>query len=715
MYEGKTIKCKKLDNGIAELILSAPKVNVLNVATLKELGEAVELVKKDSSCKGLLITSANRDIFIAGADVTEFTGYMKMGDKDLEEFFLSTHRIFNMIEDLDIPSVVAINGACMGGGCELSLSATYRVGSTKAKLGLPETKLGIFPGWGGTVRLPRLIGADNAIEWIAGGTANRADVALKVGAFDAVVADENLRDTALALMDRAIKGELDWKARREEKVQPLKINKVEAGMIFEGAKGFILGKAGPNYPAPIMAVDVMQRAAGMNRDDAIQVEVKDMCKVIKTPAAKSLVGIFLGDQYLGQVSRKITKGAAKINKAAVIGAGIMGGGIAYQSAFTKTPIVMKDIREDALELGMGEAGKILGKRVKRGKMKDTDMIASLARIRPTLGNDELKDVDIVVEAVVENVKIKGAVLRELEDITKDGAIITSNTSTISINELAKNMKHPENFCGMHFFNPVPIMPLVEVIRGEKTSDAAVAATVAYALSMKKKPIVVNDCPGFLVNRILFPYLAGFSKLISDGVDFQKIDKVMTKFGWPMGPAYLADVVGIDTAYHAAEIIGNGFPDRLKFTEKTATQVLFENDRFGQKNGKGFYKYEMDKRGKPKKKADPEAMKVLASFYGTINDSIADQEIVERMMLPMIFESSRCLEDNIVNTPMEVDMGLVYGVGFPPFRGGALMYADAIGAKNLVEISKKYEGLGNLYVPTKQIVAMADKGETFYKM
>ena len=401
-----------------------------------------------------------------------------------------------------------------------------------------------------------------------------------------------------------------------------------------------------------------------------------------------------------------------MNLAAVLGAGIMGGGIAYQSAVKGTPILMKDIREEGIQLGLDEASKLLGKRVAKGRMKPEQMAKALNAIRPTMSYGDFKEVDLVVEAVVENPKVKHAVLAEVESQVTEDTIITSNTSTISITYLAEALKRPENFCGMHFFNPVHMMPLVEVIRGEKTSDRAIATTVAYAKAMGKTPIVVNDCPGFLVNRVLFPYFGGFAALVRDGADFQKIDKVMEKFGWPMGPAYLLDVVGMDTAKHANEVMAEGFPERMKADFKSAIDVMFENNRYGQKNDKGFYKYEEDKKGKPKKVVDEETYKLIEPVVNGSKD-FDEEDIIARMMIPLCMETVRCLEDNIVEDPADADMGLIYGIGFPPFRGGALRYIDDMGVDKFVELADKYADLGPLYAPTEKLREMAKTGKKFF--
>jgi 3-hydroxyacyl-CoA dehydrogenase/enoyl-CoA hydratase/3-hydroxybutyryl-CoA epimerase/enoyl-CoA isomerase len=420
----------------------------------------------------------------------------------------------------------------------------------------------------------------------------------------------------------------------------------------------------------------------------------------------------MNDQLLKKKAKDYDKKAKPTNKAAVLGAGIMGGGIAYQSALKGTPIMMKDINEAGIELGLNEANKLLAKRVEKKKMKPAAMGEALNRIRPTLSYGDFGDVDTVVEAVVENPKVKKMVLADLEDQVTEDTIITSNTSTISIDLLAEDLKRPENFLGMHFFNPVHMMPLVEVIRGSKTSEEAVATVVAYAKKMGKTPIVVNDCPGFLVNRVLFPYFAGFAGLVRDGGDFTKIDKVMEKFGFPMGPAYLLDVVGIDTGVHANEVMAEGFPDRMKGDFKSAMEVMFENERYGQKNGKGFYVYETDKRGKPKKVVDETTYELIKPVVADAKEFDAE-EIIARCMIPMCIEVARCIEEGIVDTAAEADMGLIFGIGFPPFRGGACRYMDSVGMADFVALCDKYAHLGNLYKATDRMREMAANGESYF--
>jgi len=717
IYQGKNLKCDWVEPGLAELVfdMQGESINKFNATMLTELGEAVEKIAKTPDLKGVLFTSA-KDVFFVGADVTEFLTYFKKSEDELVHWLMKVNQTFCTIEDLSCPTVVAINGFALGGGMEFALSSCYRVMSTAAKIGLPEVKLGIYPGWGGTVRLSRVAGADNAIEWIASGNQYGSTDAMKIGAVDAVVAPDKVRAAALDLLKQAMAGKLDWRKRQAEKKAPLHLNQIESAMSFEGSKAFVAGMAGPNYPAPVAAVTAMQKGATLTRDQALPIEARGFAQVARTETASSLVGVFLGDQYLKKESKKYKSASAPIKSTGVLGAGIMGGGIAYQSASTGTPIVMKDIRDEALALGMGESIKLLDKQVSRGKFTTAKMAEVLTRIKPTLSYEDVRGTDLIVEAVVENEKIKGSVLKELETLVKSDTVITSNTSTISITRLAENLKRPENFCGMHFFNPVPKMPLVEVIRGKKSSDRAIATTVTYALSMGKTPIVVNDCPGFLVNRVLFPYFSGFMEVLNDGVDFARVDKIMEKFGWPMGPAYLLDVVGVDTAHHAQSVMAAEFPDRMKHTGRTAIELLYEAKRFGQKNGKGFYKYSIDpKKGTPKKEADPEIPGMLKSLVKTPVE-VTDQDIIDRIMLPMIIEASRCLEENIVASPIEVDMGVIYGLGFPPFRGGVLKFADSVGVAELCKraapLAKRF---GKLYEPTAQMQKLAQANGSFHSI
>lgn len=716
IYQGKAIQVQMEADGIAVLQfdLQGESVNKFNQQTSTELNEALTALEQTSGLRALMLTSA-KSVFIVGADVTEFGPVFAQGPDAVAHHLGANNRAFNRLEDLPVPTLAAINGYALGGGLEVALACDFRVLAQGAKVGLPEVKLGIIPGWGGTVRLPRLAGLDTAVAWIASGSEHAADEALAARVIDAAVEPQQLRVAGLRMLQRAVAGELDYQVVRAQKKAPLRHNDIESLLAFESSKVFVKAEAGRNYPAPVKAIEAMQQAAKLGRDDAQKIETAAFVELAETPQAAALLGVFLADQFMTKKAKQWEKQAtAKVTQACVLGAGIMGGGIAYQAAYKGIPVRMKDIAQQGLDLGLAEAAKLLGKRVEKGRMSAETMAQVLNRIVPTLSYADFSGVDIVIEAVVENPKVKASVLKECESAVTDDTVICTNTSTISIDTLAANLARPENFCGMHFFNPVHAMPLVEVIRGAKTAPQTIAKTVAFANALGKKAIVVNDCPGFLVNRVLFPYFAGFALLVRDGAQYPQIDKVMERWGWPMGPAYLLDVVGLDTGVHAQKVMAAGYPERMQQNAKAATDLLFAANRLGQKNHQGFYNYSQDKKGKPIKQDAPEVAELLAPHVAAAA-AFSDDEIVARMMIPMATELARCLEEKIVETPFEADMALVYGLGFPPFRGGLLRWLDTIGLPQFVDMTKPYAELGPLYQPTEGMLAMAANNKKYYEL
>ena len=713
LYQGDTLTLNWLEDGIAELAFNAPgSVNKLDTRTVTSLGEAITVLENQRELKALLL-STRKPAFIVGADITEFLSLFAAPAEKLTEWLNVANGIFNRLEDLPVPTLSAIRGYALGGGCECVLATDFRIATADARIGLPETKLGIMPGFGGSVRLPRLLGADSALEIITAGKDVDAARALALGLVDAVVKDDKLQDAALAILRDAIAGRQDWRARRQPKLAKLKLSKTEATMSFSIAKSLVLQTAGKHYPAPLMAVKTIEAAASLGRDEALRLETQAFVPLAGSNEARALVGIFLNDQAVKAKVKKLTRDVDTPMQAAVLGAGIMGGGIAWQSAWKGVPVTMKDINPTALALGMKEAGRLLNQQLTRGKIDGTKLARIMGNIQPVLHYADFERADIVVEAVVENPQVKAAVLAETEGHIRHDAIMASNTSTIPIGQLANALQRPENFCGMHFFNPVHRMPLVEVVRGEKTSEATLAKVVAWASKMGKTPIVVNDCPGFFVNRVLFPYFAGFSLLLRDGADYRQIDKVMEKqFGWPMGPAWLLDVVGIDTAHHAQRVMAEGFPDRMSKTYRDAIDVLFDAKRFGQKNQLGFYRWETDSRGKQKKIADPAAEALLRSVCEPTR-VFTDEEIILRMMIPMINEVIRCLEEKIVASPAEADIALVYGLGFPPFHGGVFRYLDTRGSAYVTVQAEQLSRFGALYTPPVGLIDKARNNESWY--
>jgi 3-hydroxyacyl-CoA dehydrogenase/enoyl-CoA hydratase/3-hydroxybutyryl-CoA epimerase/enoyl-CoA isomerase len=717
MYQGKTIRALRIDNGCVELSFDrhGSTINKLDKLAIAELAESVKWITSQRDVRGVLITSA-KESFIVGADITEFLGMFELPDEQFRAALARAQAAINSLEDVPLPTVAAIDGFALGGGLELALAADFRVMAETAQVGLPEVNLGLFPGYGGTVRMPRLATPQLAIEWITSGKPAKPAAALAAKVVDQVVPSGELRDAALGLLAQAVSGELDWRARRATKQHALR-NSEESAAAIEA----IIAKLEPrvaqtHQPAALSAARLIARTISEGRSEAQRLETEEFVRVARTQAASSLVQIFLSEQQLKRQAKELTAQARQLEQAAVLGAGIMGGGIAYASAVNGVPALLKDISQKQLDLGMSEARKLLAQQVSSGRMTQQRTDGVTSSIKPQLDYSSFEKCDVVIEAVVENLAIKHSVLREVESKVQADAVIASNTSSLRIDDLARSLARPQNFVGMHFFNPAPVMPLVEVIRGAQTSEAALATVVQYAMAMKKTPIVVKDGPGFLVNRILTPYMLAFMQLVSEGVDFLEIDRAMETFGWPMGPAYLNDVVGMDTATHVFDIISTGLSHRLqRIAGPDALRVMVEHGRLGQKSGIGFYKYETDPTGKPKKMPDAATHALLARVQSGSQRVLPAEEIVQRLMMPMIAEAAWCLEEKVVATPHELDMALLLGLGFPRYLGGALKYADWLGLPKVVELCDRYANLGKHYSIPDELRTKAARAQRYYRI
>lgn len=712
IYQSSQIQVEMLENDMAHLTFcSTGSVNKLNQETLEYFDQALDAVLEHQATA--LIISSTKPTFIVGADITEFLELFDHPPSVLQKWLEQTNATFNKLEDLPIPTIALIQGFALGGGCETILACDFRIADSSAVIGLPETKLGIIPGFGGTVRLPRLIGAENAIEWITTGKHHKATQALQLGAIDAIVEEELLLPSAVQLLEQCLEEAMKWQERRTPKTSPLSLSNIEAQMAFATAKAMVHQHAGDNYPAPLSAVHVIEQAATMERDEALRVELEAFIELAQTETARSLIQLFMNDQVVKSKAKKLAKKSMSYERAAVLGAGIMGGGIAYQSAQKGIPIVMKDITTNALDVGLNQANQLLDYKVQKNKLTSKKLGETLNKIVPALHYEAIKPADIVVEAVVEHPQVKAEVLAETEQHVSEKSIIASNTSTISINSLAKNLQHPERFCGMHFFNPVHKMPLVEIIQGEHTSEQTLATIVHYAQTLGKTAIVVKDCPGFFVNRVLFPYFAGFDLLLKEGADFKKVDRIMEKeFGWPMGPAYLLDVVGLDTAYHAQKVMAESYPERMATYEGNSIETMYRSERFGQKNNRGFYQYIKNNKGKLIKESDASVPPMLLGADGHKKNFSLDDTLM-RCMLPMLLEAVRCLDEGIVASPAEADMALIYGIGFPAFHGGAFHYIDKIGSQEFVRMAKKFSSLGPLYQIPSSLTQLAERNGAYY--
>jgi 3-hydroxyacyl-CoA dehydrogenase/enoyl-CoA hydratase/3-hydroxybutyryl-CoA epimerase/3-hydroxyacyl-CoA dehydrogenase/enoyl-CoA hydratase/3-hydroxybutyryl-CoA epimerase/enoyl-CoA isomerase len=698
-------------DGIGVLTFDQPgsRANTLGQAVQGEFEAILRELASRKELKGLILRSGKPGMFIAGADLKELGG----AKADAEQTRRLVKRGLDLIaafEALPYPTVAAIDGACMGGGLELAMGLDFRLASTnpKTELGLPEVKIGLFPGWGGTQRLSRLIGPALAAELICAGEAVKPDRARALGLIFDAVPVEKLLDESVRLLQWAAQSETVWREARKKKQRPGGLSEDQLSFMAAVTRAQVLEKTKGQYPAPLAALNSIVRGCNLPLEAALKIETDGFVPLVGSPICLNLIAVFFMGQRLqkdpGVIDAAIQP--RQVQRVGVLGAGIMGAGIAGAHVRKGIPVTLLDSNPQALEKGVAGLAKNMQGRVEIGRMAPGDMVAALARLSATSTLNAFADRDVVIEAVIENEPVKVQVFLELQKILPSDSILASNTSTISITRMAKSVSRPENFAGMHFFNPVEKMQLVEVIRGEKTSDATTATLVALAKRIGKTPIVVRDCPGFLVNRILFPYMNEALTMLEEGAEPRAIDRAATAFGMPMGPSTLHDVVGIDTAFYAGKVILEAFPDRA--TAPRIVAELVHAGRLGQKSGAGFYSYAKGPRG-----ADDPAFAAILEKCRTSRRSFTPEEITDRLFLPMVTEASRVLAEGIVREPADVDMGLILGIGFPPFQGGLLRWADWLGIGKVLEKLGRYESLGARFQPTEQMRGMASAGKGFY--
>jgi 3-hydroxyacyl-CoA dehydrogenase/enoyl-CoA hydratase/3-hydroxybutyryl-CoA epimerase len=694
-------------DGIAVLTFDLPgeKINKLTVAVMDELDGLIDKLAADRKIKALVLRSGKDGNFIAGADIAEIQTITNPVRG--EELSRRGQDILLKWEKLPFPTVAAIHGACLGGGMELALACSLRVISNdqKTALGLPEVRIGIIPGFGGTQRLPRLVGLANSLDMILTGKNVYSKKAKKIGLADEVTYKETLLNVAIGVAKKAIgkprpKG---GRARRPLVIRLLESNPLTRQIIYGKAKKSALEETRANYPAPLKAIESVRYGLFHGLKAGYKHEAKLIGELITTEVSKNLIGVF----YLSEALKKDTHPSTfTVSRAGVLGAGVMGGGIAQLFTDKGITVRMKDVNTRAVGAGLKAAADIFRKREKKGILTALEARNGFDRITGATDYSGFQNIDLVVEAVVENMNIKKAVLREFEQAARDNALFASNTSSLSITEMAAASKRPEQVAGMHFFNPVEKMPLVEVVRGQKTSDETVSAIATLSRRLGKLPVIVNDGPGFLVNRILMPYLGEAVKMLEEGSTVQDIDRSLLRFGMPMGAFILLDEIGIDIAHKVADILHLGLGGRVK--PSPLLGALYKQGYLGKKNGKGFYLYKGRTRGGP----DPEVTVMVPSPRPV--GRISEKEIVDRAVLLMVKEAVLCLEEKIVDTPDHLDAALIFGIGFPPFRGGLLKYADKIGVKTIVE---KLEGYakkhGERFAPPQLLIEMARTGEGFY--
>jgi 3-hydroxyacyl-CoA dehydrogenase/enoyl-CoA hydratase/3-hydroxybutyryl-CoA epimerase len=677
--------------------LPGEKVNKFSSTVMMEFARLVDDMERATDIKRIIIASGKPSIFIAGADVSEFA--KATTPEQAREYTRFGQQTFHRFSKLPQVKVAAINGACLGGGCEIAISCDWRVmsDSPKATIGLPETKLGIFPAWGGTTKLPRLIGLPAALDIILKGSSLDGRRAKKIGLVDDVVAGAILLDVAKQFTKRGNRQDL---TRTKFYLEG---NPIARSFIFSRARKAVMADTHGHYPAPLKAIEVMEAGMSGGVEVGLQREVEEVAPLIMGDVAKNLVRLF----FMMEESKKdrIAAKPREIASVGILGAGVMGGGIAYVVADkTDAAARMRDINWNALAGGLKAAARIWRKKVERRRMSRGEMQRKISRITTTTDWTGFQHVDLVIEAVVENLDVKRKVLAEFEAIAKDGAIFASNTSTLPITEIAANAKHPDRVVGMHFFNPVDRMPLVEVIRGAKTSDVSVATVANFARKLGKTVVVCNDGPGFVVNRVLGPYMNESGFILEEGNTIESIDAAMVDFGMPMGPMALLDEVGIDVAAKVAGILRDRFAGRIQ--QSRVVETLYADHRLGKKGGKGLYLYENGKRKDP----DPAVYKLLGV---AAPHPVNAKEAVDRMVFSMINEAAMILDEKIVGSAAELDLAMIMGTGFPPFRGGLFRYADSVGLPDIVARLEEFASrLGPRFTPSAPLRRRAEGGGKF---
>ena len=711
-------------DGIGQIIFDDPQRahNVLTEEVLLDL-EQVAAQAREAAGQGrlraLLVTSAKPASFVAGADVGAITAIAAVRDRERGvEISRRVQALFARIADMPVPTIAAIQGICLGGGTEIALACHYRVGDDddRTRIGLPEVQLGILPGWGGTTRLPRLVGLRAALDLLLTGKPARVSRAKRIGLVDQVFPRHQFRerclDFARALADREGRGRrtrgLPGGRRRRRGIAALLLDGTAPGrwLVLRMAARRVLKLTGGRYPAPLRILSVVRRGLRGGARAGFDAEAEAIGDLIASPVCGHLLGLFGWREAARKGPWSDGGRDGRVDRIAVVGAGQLGAGIAQLAAYNDLPVRMKDVRHEAVAGGLAYARSVFDGAVKRRRLRRRDAMRKMAMISGGLDDSGVALAGLVVEAVVERMDIKQAVLREVEAVVSPGAVIVTNTSSLSIDEMATILERPGRFAGMHFFHPVHRMPLVEVVAGEATSADTIETIAALAVRLGKVPVITRDGPGFLVNRIIGPGLNEAGHLLDEGWDAAALDRVWTRFGMPMGPCRLIDTIGMEVAYHAGQALAAAFGERL--APARSLTALARSNRPGQKGGRGFYLYE----GAKPKGIDP-------SVYADMGVSSPRSDLDaagarDRTILAMVNEAARVLEDGIVSDASAVDLGMIMGAGFPPFRGGLLRYADNRGLDEVVAaLSSFCDAHGSRFEPSALLSRLAEAGETFH--
>jgi len=702
----KTIQVT-MDDAVAVLTLNNPPVNQMSPQFSQDFGQAMTEAWQDPAVKAIVITGTGAN-FIAGADITQLQAIKAR--EDIYQKALTAARFLNSIEVGPKPVVAAINGNCLGGGLETAMCCHYRIAAKGAKLGQPEVQIGLIPGAGGTQRLPRLIGLPNALEMITAGAPIDAAKAFSRGLVDEVVEPQALLPAAIAAAKRFITGKLNLKQRATRNFIQRLPSTAEKKALLDVSRMMMAAKA-KGYIAPYKAVEAVEKGLGFDIEADIEREVALFADCVMSDVAKNLIGIFLNTRAAGKLPRIKGLEPAKIGKVAMLGGGVMGSGIVHLLLANGFDATLWEINDQALEKATSAIRKTFDYAVQKKKMSVADLNALMdTKLKTTTALEDLGDVDLVIEAVLEDMGVKQDIWTRLDKICRPDAVFATNTSALPITEMATVLKDPGRMLGLHFFNPAHRMQLLEIICAQKTADQTLATSVAFARAIKKIPIVVNDGPGFYVSRQLGGLMGAAVYLSADGVDGAAIEQAMTDFGMPMGPATLADLTGIDINYH----VNKTFEKRLgaRYKIHPLTEAIYRTGCYGRKTGAGYFDYS----GK-KPVPNPKVVEVVQKYLEDrkVSPKAMDkQQIVDAMLALGINEAALMIEEGICDRPQDMDLAMIYGTGFPPYRGGILRYADAWGLANVLAtleaLEKQY---GERFAPAKLIRTMAAEGKTFY--
>ncbi len=715
MKKPSTFVLDVTDEGIAIVTIDVigESQNTLKAEFAEQIQSLLTEIKDNNKIIASVIISGKADGFIAGADI-KMLEQMET-EQAAEEVSKIGHQTFKQMTQLGIPVVAAINGPCLGGGLELALACNARVctESKQTTLGLPEVQLGLLPGGGGTQRLPKLVGIATALDLMLTGRQVKSKQALKLGLVDEITAPANLLKAAIALAKKIVDGKFSRKTNNLsiDRMQRwvLEENKWGRQILFDQARKKLLAKTRGNYPAPEYIIDCVEMGVELGFEEGLAKEAELFGKLVKSPQAKQLIGLFFATTELKKetgVSSAVEP--AILESIAVLGGGLMGAGIAFISTDkANVKVRLKDRDDDGVLQGLKYSNKIYQKRLKKGYISRAAKNKKMALLSGTTDYSGFSKVDMVIEAVFEDLTLKQKMITEVETAGKENVIFATNTSSIPVSEIAKASRHPETVIGMHYFSPVEKMPLLEIIKTVKTSDEVVAACVSFGKKQGKTVIVVNDGPGFYTSRILAPYMNEAGHILSEGVAIERIDKALRDYGFPIGPITLLDEVGIDVGTKIAPILEQAFGDRMSPPE--AFSKLMAAGRKGKKNKKGFYQYSVAQ--KNKKSVDET---VYSDLGITVNNIMAYEEIAERCLLQMINESARCLQEKILENPRDGDIGAVFGLGFPPFLGGPFHYCDTQGIQTIVDKLKSFEKtLGERFKPAEIFLQKIKNNESFY--